>query len=59
MTKKTRPMPPLSVLRECFDLTEAGLLIWKTRPKGHFPFGGEGAFNARFPGTAAGHSKGK
>lgn len=31
-----KAMPSIEYLRECFDMSEIGLLTWKSRPSHHF-----------------------
>ena len=53
----TKPLPDLTYLQECFELSSESPsgLVWKKRPLRHFPtIGGHRVFNSRFPGKPAG-----
>lgn len=51
-----KELPNPDFLRSCFDYDELyGDLIWRTRPRYHFPTdGSHGAWNAKYPGRRAG-----
>lgn len=53
---ESRPLLPLCVLRECFDLDHAtGVLRWRARPASHFKTERAAiAWNAKYQGALAG-----
>jgi hypothetical protein len=54
-----KPIPPITYLNSLFLFDdENGVLIWKKRPRDHFKNAvGYGTWNAKHPGTRAGHIK--
>ncbi len=51
-----KAMPSIEYLRECFDMSESGLLTWKSRPPHHFVNEvAERRWNSTYAGKPAGH----
>lgn len=56
----TKPLPPQSILKECFIVSESGDLIWRRRPKSHFATTRiMNMFNNKLGGKVAGTSDGQ
>jgi hypothetical protein len=52
-------IPSIDILKECFNYTEDGFLVWKIRPESHFKNTQyANSFNARFHGVKAGSMRG-
>lgn len=53
---RSKPLPAIDYLRECFNLTKDGRLIWKQRPNHHFKNVKARASFTKWVGTEAGSS---
>lgn len=55
---RAKPLPDVEYLSACLSYDpHTGDLVWKNRPRAHFPNGGVANWNARFAGTTAGYDR--